>query len=118
LVAQITKNRTKPIPCDPRGIETGVRQFLADKVTGNLAGLWLLVPELLRPGAWDLVCGWTTKRPECAEPRLALQLRSPERGSEQAPASVAVDGPSLNAPRPTETGTVRGGPLERDIRST
>jgi len=51
-----------------------VRQFLADKVTGNLAGLWLLVPELLRLGAWDLVCGWTTKRPECVEPRLALQL--------------------------------------------
>jgi hypothetical protein len=51
-----------------------VRQFLADKVTGNLAGLWLLVPELLRLGAWDLVCGWTMKRPECVEPRLALQL--------------------------------------------
>jgi hypothetical protein len=51
-----------------------VRQFLADKVAGNLAGLWLLVPELLRLGAWDLVCGWTTKRPECVEPRLALQL--------------------------------------------
>ena len=51
-----------------------MRQFLADKVTGNLAGLWLLVPELLRLGAWDLVCGWTMKRPECVEPRLALQL--------------------------------------------
>ena len=72
--AQTTKKRTKPIPCDPRSIETGVRQFLADKVTGNLAGLWLLVPELLRLGAWDLVCGWTGKRPECVEPRLALQL--------------------------------------------
>jgi hypothetical protein len=72
--AQTTKKRTKPIPCDPRSIETGVRQFLADKVTGNLAGLWLLVPELLRLGAWDLVCGWTTKRPEFVEPRLALQL--------------------------------------------
>jgi Transposase DDE domain len=72
--AQTTKKRTKPIPCDPRSIETGVRQFLADKVTGNLAGLWLLVPELLRLGAWDLVCGWTMKRPECVEPRLALQL--------------------------------------------
>jgi Transposase DDE domain len=62
------------VPCDPRSIETGVRQFLADKVMGNLAGLWLLVPELLRLGAWDLVCGWTTKRPERVEPRLALQL--------------------------------------------
>jgi hypothetical protein len=51
-----------------------VRQFLADKVTGNLAGLWLLVPELLRLGAWDLVCGWSMKRPEYVEPRLAMQL--------------------------------------------
>ena len=51
-----------------------MRQCLADKITGNLAGLWLLVPELLRLGAWDLVCGWTARRPEEVEPRLALQL--------------------------------------------
>jgi Transposase DDE domain len=51
-----------------------VRQFLADKVVGNLAGIWLLVPELLRLGAWDLVCGWAGKSPEQVEPRLALQL--------------------------------------------
>jgi hypothetical protein len=74
LETQTTKMRTKPIPCDPRSIEYGVRQFLADKVTGNLAGVWLLAPELLRLGAWDLVCGWTGKRPERVEPRLALQL--------------------------------------------
>jgi hypothetical protein len=41
---------------------------------GNLAGVWLLVPELLRLGAWDLVCGWTAQRPERVGPRLALQL--------------------------------------------
>jgi Transposase DDE domain len=41
---------------------------------GNLAGLWLVVPELLRLGAWDLVCGWTARPPERVEPRLALQL--------------------------------------------
>jgi hypothetical protein len=41
---------------------------------GNLAGVWLLVPELLRLGAWDLVCGWTGQRPEQVGPRLALQL--------------------------------------------
>ena len=62
------------MPCDPRSIEYGVRQFLADKVMGNLTGVWLLAPELLRMGAWDLVCGWTEKRPERVEPRLALQL--------------------------------------------
>ena len=62
------------MPCDPRSIEHGVRQFLADKVMGNLAGVWLLVPELLRLGAWDLVCGWTGQSPDRVGPRLALQL--------------------------------------------
>jgi hypothetical protein len=47
---------------------------LADKVTGNLVGVWLLAPELLRLGAWDLLCGWTGQRSERVEPRLALQL--------------------------------------------
>jgi hypothetical protein len=41
---------------------------------GNLAGIWLLVPELLRLGAWDLICGWTGQSPERVEPRLALQM--------------------------------------------
>ena len=68
------RNRTKPTPCDPRSIEYGVRQFLADKVVGNLAGIWLLVPELLRLGAWDLIRGWTGQDPERVGPRLALQL--------------------------------------------
>jgi Transposase DDE domain len=74
LQTQTTKTRTKPMPCDPRSIEHGVRQILADKVTGNLSGVWLLAPELLRLGAWDLVCGWTGQRPEQVGPRLALQL--------------------------------------------
>ena len=74
LQTQTTKTRTKPMPCDPRSIEYGVRQILADKVTGNLSGVWLLAPELLRLGAWDLVCGWTGQRPEQVGPRLALQL--------------------------------------------
>ena len=51
-----------------------MRQFLADKVVGNLAGIWLLVPELLRLGAWDLVCGWTGQKPGAVGPRLGLQL--------------------------------------------
>jgi hypothetical protein len=74
IEVQATRRRTKPIPCDPRSIEYGVRQRLADKVTGNWAGIWLLVPELLRLGAWDLVCGWTARAPERVEPRLAMQL--------------------------------------------
>ena len=62
------------MPCDPLSIERGVRQFLADKVSGNLAGIWLLVAEHLRLGTWDLLCGWTGQPTERVEPRLAMQL--------------------------------------------
>jgi hypothetical protein len=51
-----------------------VRQLLADKAVGNLAGIWLLVPELLRLGARDLVCGWTGQQPRAVGPRPGLQL--------------------------------------------
>lgn len=37
-------------------------------------GIWLLVPEYLRLGTWDLLQGWTEKPGETVEPRLALQL--------------------------------------------
>ena len=74
LETRVSRNRTKPQPCDPRSLERGVRQLLADKVSGNLAGLWLLVTEHLRLGTWDLLCGWTGQAGERVEPRLALQL--------------------------------------------
>src|SRR4029077_9200682 len=61
-------------PCAAATIETGVRQILADRVSGNLVGLWLLIPEHLRLGTWDLLCGWTQLPGTVVEPRLALQL--------------------------------------------
>ena len=48
--------------------------MLSDKVSGDLAGVWLLVAEHLRLGTWDLLCGWTKQPSERAEPRLALQM--------------------------------------------
>ena len=51
-----------------------MRQQLADGVSGNLVGLWLLVPEHLRLGTWDLLCGWADRSPGRPEPRLAMQL--------------------------------------------
>lgn len=51
-----------------------MRQLLADKVGGNLVGLWLLIPEHLRLGTWDLLCGWSGQPGDHVEPRLALQL--------------------------------------------
>lgn len=51
-----------------------MRQLLADKISGNQLGLWLLVPEHLRLGTWDLLRGWTGGATPDVEPRLALQL--------------------------------------------
>ena len=74
LETRATSTRVKPAPCDPASIERAVRQLLADKVSGNLAGVWLLVAEHLRLGTWDLLCGWTGQPSQRAEPRLAMQL--------------------------------------------
>jgi len=74
IQAQRTKRRTRAEPCDPASLERGVRQLLADKVSGNLVGLWLLIPEHLRLGTWDLLCGWSGQPGDRVEPRLALQL--------------------------------------------
>jgi hypothetical protein len=37
-------------------------------------GIWLLIPEYLRLGAWDLLKSWSAMSDERVEPRLALQL--------------------------------------------
>ena len=71
---QRTQRQTRGEPCDPASLERGVRQLLADKVSGNLVGLWLLVPEHLRLGTWDLLCGWSARSGDRVEPRLGLQL--------------------------------------------
>jgi hypothetical protein len=74
IETQRTTLRTQPQPADAASLERGVRQLLADKVSGSLVGLWLLIPEHLRLGTWDLLCGWTGQPTPRAEPRLALQL--------------------------------------------
>jgi hypothetical protein len=69
-----TKERTRRECGDQESIERGVRQLLAEKVSGHLVGLWLLVAEHLRLGTWDLLCGWTGRSTRRLEPRLALQM--------------------------------------------
>jgi len=69
-----TINKRVHRSCDGLTIERDVRQRLADKVTGNMTGLWLLLGEHLRLGTWDLLRGWTGKSGDHAEPRLAMQL--------------------------------------------
>lgn len=48
--------------------------MLCNKVSGTSAGLWLLIPELLRLGVWDLLKGWTGGGDRDIAPRIALQM--------------------------------------------
>jgi hypothetical protein len=69
-----TRRKNRVDPADPASLERGVRQLLADKISGNMLGLWLLAPEHLRLGTWDVLCRWAQQPTERVEPRLALQL--------------------------------------------
>ena len=63
------------VDASPRAVEREVRQLLANKVSGNLVGLWLLVPEHLRLGTWDLLRTWTADGPaDSLACRLTLHL--------------------------------------------
>lgn len=54
--------------------ERDFRQKLSQKVSGTSAGIWLLVPELIRLGAWDIIKAWTNKTDMDIEPRIAMQM--------------------------------------------
>jgi len=69
-----TKEKVRMELSDPHEIERGVRQLLANKISGTMVGIWLLIPEYLRLGTWDLVKSWSEMPDERVEPRLALQL--------------------------------------------
>ena len=45
-----TRRCDRPEPCDPISLERGVRQLLADKVSGNLVGLRRCTSGKLLPG--------------------------------------------------------------------
>jgi hypothetical protein len=75
LPTQRAGKRIRVERADPKSLEREVRQRLADKVSGNLLGLWLLAPEHLRLGTWDLLRVWSGQTtPEALAPRLALHL--------------------------------------------
>jgi hypothetical protein len=68
----LRKNRHEKI--DHLSVERGVRQLLADKISGNMVGLWLLAPEHLRLGTWDLLTRWAGPSPSELSARTAMQL--------------------------------------------
>lgn len=69
---QRTRRRQRTEAADPASLEREVRQLLADKISGNQVGIWLLAPEHLRLGTWDLLCGWSGAEARSLFPRLAL----------------------------------------------
>lgn len=69
-----TRDKIRMELSDPISIERDVRQLLANKISGTMTGIWLLIPEYLRLGTWDLLKSWSDMSDEQIEPRLALQL--------------------------------------------
>src|SRR5271165_3466213 len=74
IETQRTRRKQRTEPCDPASLERQVRQLLADKISGNQVGIWLLAPEHLRLGTWDLLCAWSQSSGQTIWPRLALHL--------------------------------------------
>ncbi len=70
----ITKRKTKRIKIDISTVERDVRELLVRKISGTFLGIWLLVPEHLRLGTWDLLKSWTSDSIGGIEPRLAMQM--------------------------------------------
>lgn len=70
----VTKQKKGKRPADPVSIEREVRELLARKVSGTLMGLWLLIPEHLRLGSWDLLTTWSGGNDNEIKARLALQM--------------------------------------------
>ena len=73
ILTQRTRKKQKVEHVNSVSIERNVRQLLEDKISGNMVGIWLLVPEHLKLGTWDLLCKWTNSTTDNVRPRLAMQ---------------------------------------------
>lgn len=74
IIEQKTKHYDKKKTLTPKTNEREIREMLARKVSGTSVGMWLLVPELLKLGAWDIIKAWSGKSDTDIEPRIALQM--------------------------------------------
>lgn len=69
---QSTKRCKKTATVTPQSNERFVREILAGKLSGTHMGIWLLIPEYLRLGAWDLLKGTFDRHP--LDSHIALQM--------------------------------------------
>lgn len=75
IETHFAKEQKKTVAVNSICVERELRQMLADKISGTLMGLWLLLPEHLRLGTWDLLQAWTgSDNVNAIDPRLALQM--------------------------------------------
>jgi hypothetical protein len=75
IETHFAKEQKKTVSVNCISVERDVRQMLADKISGTLMGLWLLLPEHLRLGTWDLLTAWAgNSAANAIQPRLALQM--------------------------------------------
>lgn len=72
---QNTKRERKIIAVNEQSAERDFREVLARKSSGTHAGLWLLIPEYLRLGSWDLIKGFIDEQNDNSiKAKMALQL--------------------------------------------
>jgi len=69
-----SKKETKKCLSSPVSLQRDVRDILSRKVSGTHIGLWLLLPEYLRLGSWELIKNWCNGKDADIQPRLAFQL--------------------------------------------
>jgi hypothetical protein len=75
VVIHQTKREKRNASVTMQSNERYVREILSNKLSGTHMGLWLLVPEYLRLGAWDLLQGCFSKTTnDNLNARIALQL--------------------------------------------
>lgn len=74
IKVQKTKRQQGTVNITPRGNERNVREQLARKICGDYMGLWLLVPEYLRLGAWDFLQGTLDTSKNALAPQLGMQM--------------------------------------------
>lgn len=75
VVIQQTRREKRAASVTMQSNERYTREILASKLSGTHMGLWLLVPEYLRMGTWDLLKGtFNRSSADDINTRIALQM--------------------------------------------
>lgn len=74
VVIQQTKRRKRTACVSVQSNEHNVREILANKLSGTHMGVWLLVPEYLRMGTWDMLKGCFSNNSVNLNAQIGMQL--------------------------------------------